>query len=377
MKTKSMKKINASFALALAMSCGIAQAGKPTKSTTPPATDPTPTSASIAGTVAGEAYSLSVGLNTLDLLRLQLGPVPYVSLFETGGFAEETLLQVDLLDLVNSSTLVNLTAGGIGGSKAGAMSVSAAEHLSLFNGIVKADLLTSVCTSYGTGSTAGSQAGGDLVNLVIGGKAINIDTAPNTKLYVSAGGNLLTSLLGLLTPPPIEIIVNEQISSGDGMRTSGIVRNALHVKVNASLLSLNLASGDVVVSSAKCGVDATTVNVPPSNDAVGFVTGGGQLHKATFGFNARPGKGQLQYIDHNTGRKVHSETVDVDTFQISGDCATFTGVTKDGLDYNVEACDKGEPGTDDTFSLELYNGGVTPIYQNSGVIDHGNIQLHQ
>ncbi len=372
METKShiTKSINISLALAMIIGCGVANAGKPTKPPTP--TDPPITSSSLAGKVAGEAYSLNLNLNTLDLLKVQLGPIPYVSLFSTGGFASESLLQASLLDLVDSKTLLNTTIGGIGASKAGAVSISAVEDLELLGGIIRADLITSICTSYGNGSAAGSQAAGNLVNLVIGGKSISASTAPNTSVYIGSSGGLVTSLLGLLTPPPVEVIINEQIPSGNGSTTSGIIRNALHVKVNASLLSLNVTSGDVVVSSAKCGVDATKVSQPPAADATGFVTGGGQLNNATFGFNARPGRGQLQYIDHTTKLKVHSESIDADTFLINGNCATFTGVTKDGLDFTATACDNGEPGKDvDTFSIQLSDS-----YSNSGVISGGNIQLH-
>ena len=71
----------------------------------------------LEGTVGGEAYSLLVDLSTLNLLKVKLGPVPYVSLPLEGGIVSETLLTVDLLNILNSGTLVNMTSGGVGGSE--------------------------------------------------------------------------------------------------------------------------------------------------------------------------------------------------------------------------------------------------------------------
>ena len=47
-----------------------------------------------------------------------------------------------------------------------------------------------------------------------------------------------------------------------------------------------------------------------------------------------------------------------------------------GFTYQVDVSDNGEPGTNDTFSIRLSNGGVE-IYSASGKLEGGNIQLHK
>lgn len=327
----------------------------------------TSTSSSLAGSVSGEAYSVNVDLKALlGLLEVKLGPIPHVTLPPTGGYDSETLLSLSLPGIVQSGTLVNTTAGAVGPVKAGSASVSAVEQLNLLDGLIKADVLLSVCSSYANGAKAASEANSSLVNLMIGGKKISASTAPNTTI------NLLDGLIKVGT-----IIINEQAKSGDGITVSSITNNVLHVKLTNYLLGLNTLGGDIVVSSAHCDVDATKVSQPPEPGSGGFITGGGRIASgpsfATFGFNARDGQGQLQYNDHGTGLNFHGDNVN--SFSIAGNCATWSGTaTVDGTDgdYVVTACDNGEPGKNaDTFSIELPNG-----YFNSGVINGGNIQLH-
>ncbi|MGR9108845.1 MAG: choice-of-anchor P family protein [Gammaproteobacteria bacterium] len=361
------------------------------------ATAPTFATGTIStGKVSGEAYSVEVdlGVDIGDLLGLtdylhlnnllglvgndisiQVGPVPHVQLPPYGGFDSETLATINLLDIVNSETLANVTAGGVGSNKAGAASASVVENLNLL-GLIQAEVLGSYCSSYSNGAIAGSNARTSLVGLVIGGKRISVSTPPNTTVNLYGKG-----LLGL--PVKVgKVVINEQILSGDGHKTSSITSNALHVSItNPEILSLlvgDILSGDIVVSSAHCDVDVKGQNgdEPPA-DAGGFVTGGGRIDIpggfATFGFNARDGKVQLQFIDHETGMKVHADTVS--NLAISGNCATLSGsVEIDGVadNYFIEVCDNGEPGIGiDTFSIDLGNG-----YHSDGTLTGGNIQLH-
>ncbi|MGR9086085.1 MAG: choice-of-anchor P family protein [Gammaproteobacteria bacterium] len=324
-------------------------------------------STSILGSVSGEAYSVDVDLKALvGLVSVKLGPTPYVSLPAAGGFDSETLLTISLPGIIESGTLANATAGGVGPVKAGSASISAVENLDLLNGLIKADVLLSVCSSRADGSTASSEASSTLANLFIGGKKIKAATAPNTTI------KLLDGLVQLGT-----VTINEQFETGDGKTDSGITNNALHVKLNNYLLGLNTLAGDIIISSAHCDANATKDSQPPEPSEGGFVTGGGRLASgsgfASFGFNARPGQGQLQYNDHQTGLKFHGSTVT--DFYIHGNCATYSGpatVSGTSGEYVVTACDNGEPGRNvDTFSIDLPNG-----YSNSGIIDGGNIQLH-
>jgi hypothetical protein len=59
----------------------------------------------------------------------------------------------------------------------------------------------------------------------------------------------------------------------------------------------------------------------------------------------------------------------------SGSSATITGSGFNGNDpttFTVEVTDVGEPGTSDTFSIELGNG-----YSRSGTLTRGNLKVHE
>ena len=398
----------------------------------------TPTYEITKGMVSGDAYSLGVDLSALDgAVTLDVGPVPEAQLCPAGGFDEATLLKVNLLDLVKSATLFNVTAGAVGGTKAGAHSVSTVEELSLLRGLISAEVLSASCCSYTDGTTAGSQAKSAIVGLTIGGQSIDVTGAAEIRIALkvdlvlgllgsllgyeetlvietySANGTLLSStdclvsslssslqsllgsvvelldsLLGGGVETIVSITLNEQNPSGDGVSTAAMSNSALHVYLHTALLSLigdtdlEIADGTIYVSATQCGVavndggDDPEPPVPPG-DETGFVTGGGTIGHgidnaafASFGFNARPDKGRLNYVDHDN--KVHIQGYSVTSFTVDGNCANFGGYAKGGHTYTAEVCDNGEPGTDDTFAISVDNGN----YTNSGILSGGNIQLH-
>lgn len=161
-----------------------------------------------------------------------------------------------------------------------------------------------------------------------------------------------------------------------------------------SILLLTLAVTSILIT----GVYAKSCQ-PQSN---GKVTGGGQIPitdgKASFGFNAmkfskdeKP-KGELQYIDHVTGMKVHAH--EIETVWVWDELlgnkphpmaqARFTGPCTvnhvSGYTFVVWTLDNGEPGKTDQFYITI-NGPDGFYYTNPLVDDvtllHGNIQIHK
>ncbi len=82
--------------------------------------------------------------------------------------------------------------------------------------------------------------------------------------------------------------------------------------------------------------------------------------------------GQLTFIDHATGKKVQSTSID--SFNVVGTKATFTGRATvngvPGIKFVVEVEDLGEPGIADTFRIVLADG-----FAAGGVLLRGNIQV--
>jgi hypothetical protein len=135
----------------------------------------------------------------------------------------------------------------------------------------------------------------------------------------------------------------------------------------------------------------------------GKVTGGGHGKVGTqvrtpagsFGFNAmwtKKGlKGELQYVDHTTGMKVHAHDLDylyvyepnppnkpypMKIAEFGGPC-TVNG--EDGYYFYVYVEDNGEPGKNDKFYIALF-GGTYDGYEGGSAevpILVGNIQIHK
>lgn len=148
--------------------------------------------------------------------------------------------------------------------------------------------------------------------------------------------------------------------------------------VEGRIWALNGAVTMIDNTISACG--SSTGGTPPPAICGSFVTGGGWINdKATFGVSGGIKNnefwGNLSYNDHNNGVKVKSTSV---TAYIVIDSVTrqIEGVAKvnDGgsFTYKVVVVDNGEPGRNDSFSIELSNG-----YSASGALHGGNIQIHK
>ena len=166
------------------------------------------------------------------------------------------------------------------------------------------------------------------------------------------------------------VIANTTITMTSGANVSG------------RMLALNGAVTMITDTIATCAASGgATVPPTPCKD---FVTGGGWIKgpsggKATFGVSGgiKNGKfwGQLSYKDHGrNGVKVKSTAVtgyvviDPVTRLIEG-TARVNG--HGSFTYQVVVVDNGEPGRNDSLSLELSNG-----YSASGNLKGGNIKIH-
>ena len=121
---------------------------------------------------------------------------------------------------------------------------------------------------------------------------------------------------------------------------------------------------------------------PPSTPGA-KITGGGWIDvlggRGTFGLTARASvdgtpSGNLTYQDHSLlSRTVKSTSIT--SVVVDGDCARINGTaTVNGsgaVDFQTQVCDNGEPGNNDTFSINMSDG-----YSASGTLRGGNIQIH-
>jgi hypothetical protein len=314
--------------------------------------------------VSGEAFGVSV-----NAAGVSVGPTPHVVLPPDGGMVSDRLLRITVPNVAASSTLEVVTTGSIGPSTASAQSSATVEAVNLLNSLITARLVVAMSSSMAYGSTATSSSeGSTILGLSINGSPpADVTPSPNTRISL----------------PGVTVILNEQIASGDGVHTSALTVNMIHVVLNDPLTGA--ITGDIVVSSAHS--DVNFVPAPKAGNA--FMTGGGKLGTgrdiATFGFNAgsRGGgglHGQLQYTDHAKSLKVHSLSIDSFKLITGTTCVTFSGSARvndtDGYSFTVnQACDNGEPGVgNDTFDISVSGPGIW--YSRRGMLTGGNLQLH-
>ena len=315
-----------------------------------------------SNSVSGEAFGISV-----NAAGVTVGPTPHVVLPPDGGMVSDQLLNISVPNAAASTTLGVVTTGSIGPNTASAQSSASVENVNLLNGLVTSRIVVAMSSSTADGSTATSTSeGSTLIGLSINGSPpTDVTPPPNTRISL----------------PGVTVILNEQIASGDGVHTSALTVNMIHVVLNDPTGAI---TGDIIVASAHS--DVNFVPAPKAGNA--FMTGGGKLGTgrdiATFGFNAgsRGGvlHGQLQYIDHAASLKVHCLSIDSFGPITESVCVTFSGSARvnniDGYSYTVNrACDNGEPGVGhDTFDISVSGPGVS--YSRNGTLTGGNLQLH-
>ena len=299
---------------------------------------------------SGEATAVRATVLGITTVISEAGP-----LSSSGGAAEASLLQASVPGLLTAEVLHAATIGQ--GDRSRSEASVANLSLTVGGNTLPANFLMSramaVCTSRGPEVSGSSE----IAALVINGQPIVVSGAPNQTIALPNG----------------QVTINEQSSTVQG-RSGEITVNALHVIVDGV--------ADVVIASAHADV---TCAGKPVCDGGDFVTGGGWITgtptgaKGTFGVagGIKNGSfwGHLAYIDHGSNLKVKGTgvtayiVVDATTRRIVG-TAEVNG--QSGSTYQVDVADNGEPGRADTFTLHLSNG-----YVATGVLDGGNIQLHQ
>src|SRR2546425_7158463 len=314
--------------------------------------DVTASPASQATSYSGRATVLQATvLGFLPVVLADAGPLP-----PSGGAEEASLLNASVPGLLTAEVL---HASTVGQGNASRSEASVAElSLTVAGNTISAGLLQARATAVCRDGGATASGNSDIATLSVNGQSITISGAPNQTVPLPVG----------------EVIINEQTSNGAG----DITVNALHVKVRGA--------ADVIVSSAHADITCQPAPPPPGCTAgADFVTGGGWITgtpsgaKANFGVAGGIKQGQfwghLSYIDHGpdgppgkgTGvtayKRVNPTTRHIEgTAQVNG---------RDGFTYQVDVADDGEPGSSDSFTLQLSGG-----YGASGILAGGNIQLH-
>ncbi len=189
------------------------------------------------------AQSFGVAVNT----PLASGTSPLAVLPADGGLVTNNSPSVDVAGVAGAENAFAMASGAEGSAE----SNSTLESVSLLNGLITADgvmaLASSAITDAGTASS--NAEGSQLANLVVNGMAVPSDVAPNTRVDLPGVGYA---------------VLNEQTFTGDGVTSSGITVNMIHVVLQTltgggctllgCLPGVLTTTGEIIVGSATSSV---------------------------------------------------------------------------------------------------------------------------
>jgi hypothetical protein len=187
-----------------------------------------------AQSVGGKAYGAFVRspLGTQQSAVAVLPPVTAVD----GAMADGDADGVSVPGTITTDALTGTTSGSIGDAAA-AQSVATVFNVNLLNGLITASSLTATVSSTTNGAQATSNAlGSTLADLVVNGVQLtsgDASIAPNTRVTLPGVGY---------------VVLNEQLPTGDGVRTTGLTVNLIHVVLQNDLTGLQ--TGELIIGSA-------------------------------------------------------------------------------------------------------------------------------
>jgi hypothetical protein len=193
------------------------------------------TAASGAQTVGGQAYGTYVNTPLASSGQSPLAVLPAVSGTD-GAEADAQAATQSVTGALSSDFLNSMTTGQLGSTESGAQSTATAASVNILNGLITADEVVANVMSSVTGSGATSNADGStFTNLAItgvGSLSGDQPVAPNTNVSLPGVGY---------------VVLNEQIPTGDGVTSTGLTVNMIHVYLQSLVGGiLNPLTGQIV-----------------------------------------------------------------------------------------------------------------------------------
>ena len=182
-------------------------------------------SGSVSGQGAAAAVTTASGAQQFALAALPT----------SGGMADSELASVAVPSTLSAAGLASITTGQLDQTLVSATTTAEAADVNVLNGLITAQAVLAVATSYANGVTATSESSGStLLGLVINGVSYG-DVSPDPNTQVSLPG------VGY-------VVLNEQVPTGDGVHATGLTVNMIHVYLTDPVLGT--PTGDIVVGTA-------------------------------------------------------------------------------------------------------------------------------
>jgi len=179
--------------------------------------------------VSGQALGAAVRTPATNLQSGQ------VTLPSGGGFVSADVDALSALE-VSVDALTTMTSGAMDTQASTAQSTAHLENVNVLNGLITAETVIAVTSSWVSGTAGWNAEGSSFTNLVVNGVPLGSGDylpAPNTRVDLPGVGY---------------VVLNEQVPSG----ASGITVNMIHIVLQDTLTGLT--TGEIVVASASSSV---------------------------------------------------------------------------------------------------------------------------
>lgn len=206
----------------------------------------TPGSVESQAQAAASAESFGVAVSTSTINQKS----PYAVLPDGGAMAEDQAESFTVADMVTADNLFAIATGAADATYGtSAESNATLGNVSILNGLITADGVVAMASSAKDAGVVGSNTGGSsLANLVVNGVGVS-DPAPNTRIDLPGVGY---------------VVLNEVSQSGDGVSSSGVTVNMIHVVLQSvtggectplgCTPEVVTTIGDIIVGSASSAV---------------------------------------------------------------------------------------------------------------------------
>lgn len=163
------------------------------------------------GRVSGQGIAAVVNIPGAGVQQFATATLPV-----GGGMADTGQDTIGVAAALGAGSLVAITTGMVDTKVVSAQTSSEAANVSILSGLITAEQVVALASSYADGVTAGSDASGSsLLGLIVNGTNLGDATpAPNTRIDLPGTGY---------------VVLNEQVTTGDGVTSSGLTVNMIHV----------------------------------------------------------------------------------------------------------------------------------------------------
>src|SRR6266576_212446 len=184
-----------------------------------------------AGSVSGSGSAAAVA-TTVSTQQFASAALP-----SAGGMTDSELASIAVLSTVSADGLASITTGQLDEALVSATTTAQAANVNVLNGLITADAVLAMATSYANGVTATSESDGSaLVGLVVNGVSYaDVPPDPNTQVDLPGVGY---------------VVLNEQLSDGDGVHNTSLTVNIIHVYLTDPT---GAPAGDIVIGTARSG----------------------------------------------------------------------------------------------------------------------------